>query len=112
MDSIGNGEDRGCGRGYFLGVMLSPACSLIGGLFNHEEPKSITRETPIKDEWSAYLQSLEGHSDGVNSMAFKRDSTWLASTSYDRTIKIWDASSGKCLQTLMRRGGTNARKHT
>lgn len=24
--------------------------------------------TPITDEWSACLQSLEGHSDGVNSM--------------------------------------------
>jgi WD40 repeat protein len=33
-------------------------------------------------------------------VAFSHDSTWLASASVDRTVKIWDASSGACLQTL------------
>jgi WD40 repeat protein len=28
------------------------------------------------------------------------DSTRLASASYDKTVKVWDASSGACLQTL------------
>jgi WD40 repeat protein len=52
------------------------------------------------DEWSACLQTLEGHSDCVNSVAFSHDSALLASASYDNTIKIWDAHSGECLQTL------------
>ncbi|XTI83927.1 hypothetical protein V2W45_1207031, partial [Cenococcum geophilum] len=34
------------------------------------------------------------------SMACSTDSTRLASASYDRKVKIWDASSGACLQTL------------
>jgi WD40 repeat protein len=33
-------------------------------------------------------------------VAFSHDSTQLASASYDKTVKIWDASSGACLQTL------------
>jgi WD40 repeat protein len=33
-------------------------------------------------------------------VAFSHDSTWLASASYDRTVKIWDATSGAYLQTL------------
>ncbi|KAJ6284342.1 hypothetical protein J3E71DRAFT_377951, partial [Bipolaris maydis] len=45
-------------------------------------------------------QTLEGHSSGLSSVAFSHDSTWLASTSGDSTIKIWDASSGKCLHTF------------
>jgi WD40 repeat protein len=50
--------------------------------------------------WSPCLQTLEGHSDRVWSVAFSPDSARLASGSADRTVKIWDASSGKCLQTL------------
>ena len=46
------------------------------------------------------LQTLEGHSAWVHSVAFSHDSTRLASVSDDNTIKIWDASSGECLQTL------------
>jgi WD40 repeat protein len=36
----------------------------------------------------------------VNSVAFSHDSTRLASASGDSTVKIWDASSGACLQML------------
>ncbi|OCK73180.1 hypothetical protein K432DRAFT_313490, partial [Lepidopterella palustris CBS 459.81] len=46
------------------------------------------------------LQTLEGHIDKVWSVAFSHDSTRLATSSWDKTVKIWDASSGKCLQTL------------
>jgi hypothetical protein len=33
-------------------------------------------------------------------VAFSHDSAQLASASHDNTVKIWDASSGACLQTL------------
>jgi WD40 repeat protein len=46
------------------------------------------------------VQTLEGHSGFVYSVAFSHDSTRLASASDDNTVKIWDASSGVCLQTL------------
>ncbi|KAH6661852.1 WD40-repeat-containing domain protein, partial [Halenospora varia] len=48
----------------------------------------------------ACVQTLEGHSDSITSVAFSHDSTRLASASRDSTAKIWDASSGACLQTL------------
>jgi predicted NACHT family NTPase len=43
---------------------------------------------------------LEGHSAAVNSVVFSHDSTRLASASCDCTMKVWDSSSGACLQTL------------
>src|SRR5205085_884878 len=46
------------------------------------------------------LQTLAGHSQSVNSVAFSHNSAWLASASTDNTAKIWDTSSGECLQTL------------
>src|ERR1700743_2035813 len=81
-------------------LVFSPTRSLIRGLFRHEEPKWITIQPSMRDEWSACLQTLEGHSNWVGSVPFSHDSTRLASASHDRTVKIWEASSGRCLQTL------------
>jgi len=85
---------------YASALVFSPARSLTRGLFKKEEPKWITIKPAIRDEWSACLQTLEGHSDSVRSVAFSHDSTRLASASDDNMVKIWDASSGDCLQTL------------
>src|SRR5687768_16914678 len=85
---------------YASALLFSPTGSVIRQLFQHEEPKIISVRPALSDGWSACLQTLEGHSDCVTSMAFSHDSTRLASASGDRTVKIWDASSGACLQTL------------
>ncbi|KAH5722255.1 hypothetical protein HBI17_253400 [Parastagonospora nodorum] len=85
---------------YASALLFSPTGSLIRQLFQHEEPEAISIRPALSDGWSACLQTLEGHSDEVWSVAFSHDSTRLASASYDRTVKIWDASSGACLQTL------------
>ena len=54
----------------------------------------------VENNWNALLQTLEGHSDWVNAVAFSRDGRTLASGSWDKTIKLWEAGSGKLLQTL------------
>ena len=54
----------------------------------------------MEEGWSACLQTLEGYSDCVQSVAFSYDSKLIASASYGSTVKVRDASSGKCLQTL------------
>src|ERR1700722_6784646 len=87
-------------QAYASALVFSPARSLIKSLFRHEEPSWISIYPPMPAEWSACLQTLEGHSSFVRSVAFWHDSTRLASASLDNTVKIWDASSGVCLQTL------------
>ncbi|XTI92244.1 WD40 repeat-like protein [Cenococcum geophilum] len=82
------------------GVISMAELRLVRRLFQHEEPEWIIIKPAMGDGWSACLQTLEGHSDYVSSVAFSHDSARLASASNDRTVKIWDASSGACLQTL------------
>jgi WD40 repeat protein len=85
---------------YASALLFSPTGSLIRQLFQHEEPKAIRIRPTLSKGWSACLQTLEGHSSEVSSVAFSHDSTRLASASYDNTVKVWDVSSGACLQTL------------
>jgi WD40 repeat protein len=85
---------------YASALLFSPARSLIRCYFKEEEPNLIVIKPAMRDEWSACLQTLEGHSSGVHSVAFSHDSARLASASDDNTVKIWDTSSGECLQTL------------
>ncbi|KAF2806410.1 uncharacterized protein BDZ99DRAFT_501246 [Mytilinidion resinicola] len=87
-------------QAYASALLFSPARSQIRSLFKMEELSQIKIKPSIGDEWSACLQTLEGHSSFVSSVAFSHDSIRLASASDDRTVKIWDASSGACLSTL------------
>jgi WD40 repeat protein len=87
-------------QAYGSALLFSPNQSLVRRLFWHEGPQCIALKPGMSDEWGACLQTLEGHSDWVNSVAFSHDSTRLASASDDSTVKIWDASSSARLQTL------------
>jgi WD40 repeat protein len=46
------------------------------------------------------LKTLHGHTDGISSVAFSPDGLWSVTGSYDHTVKIWEAATGKELRTL------------
>jgi WD40 repeat protein len=86
---------------YASALLFSPTGSLIRQLFKHEsEEVGIKIKPAMSESWSACLQTLEGHTDRVTCVAFSNNSIQIASASRDKTIKIWDLSSGACLQTL------------
>ncbi|KAF4996280.1 hypothetical protein FDECE_12524 [Fusarium decemcellulare] len=74
----------------------------------------LSRRSSTVDIWDAVegtlLQDLSGHEDDVNAIAISHKTNKLASASKDRTVKIWDAPTGKpvCVHTL--RGHTKAVK--
>jgi len=48
----------------------------------------------------AALQTLEGHSGWVDSVAFSLDGQRVVSGSNDRTMRLWDIATGAALQML------------
>ncbi|MBD2028165.1 WD40 repeat domain-containing protein [Leptolyngbya sp. FACHB-711] len=46
------------------------------------------------------LQTFEGHTSWIWSLAFSPNSKQLVSGSYDATVKLWDIETGNCLKTL------------
>jgi len=85
---------------YASALIFSPFCSLTREQWKKEEPEWVITKPFVASDWSPCLQTLEGHGGGVTSVVFSHDSRWLASASYDRTVKIWDAETGKCFRTL------------
>jgi len=46
------------------------------------------------------MRSLQGHTDWVTALAFSPDGQMLASSSLDRTIKLWNRTTGQLLHTF------------
>ncbi|KAK7571598.1 hypothetical protein V3481_018809 [Fusarium oxysporum f. sp. vasinfectum] len=87
-------------QAYASALVFSPEHSLIREVFKKEEPNWMTSKPRMEADWNACLQTLEGHSDLVSLVAFSADGQRLASGSYDKTVKIWDTTTGACMQTL------------
>lgn len=85
---------------YASALLFSPSRSLIKRLFNEQSLTYVEINPAIQERWNACLLTIEGHRGGVNSVIFSHDSARLASASYDKTIKVWNASTGECIQTL------------
>jgi COMPASS component SWD3 len=47
------------------------------------------------------IRVLPAHSQPVTAVCFSRDSTLIASSSYDGLIRIWDTGNGQCLKTIV-----------
>jgi len=46
------------------------------------------------------LRTLEGHSRYVNAVSWSSDGSRVCSGSSDKTVRVWEVSSGECIRTL------------
>jgi len=52
--------------------------------------------------------TLTGHQDWIQSLAFSPDGKWFASASLDRSIRLWETNNGSLLGTLQQSYAVNA----
>ncbi|GLA33115.1 hypothetical protein AnigIFM63326_002394 [Aspergillus niger] len=85
---------------YSSGLIFAPHRSLIRETFERELPAWLSRGPKVEEYWDPEMQTLEGHSGLVDSVAFSGDGQLLASGSHDKTIKLWDTATGALKHTL------------
>lgn len=79
---------------YASALVFSPKASKIRSLSQHYMPRWITQRPVAEQDWTSELSVLEGHTDGIKSVAFSPTDNLVVSTSDDKTARLWDYITG------------------
>jgi WD40 repeat protein len=84
-------------------IVFAPEQSVVRRTFRQQFPAWLALPPNVDSDWDSCIQTLEGHSSSVDSVAFSRLKT-LVSGSSNETIKLWDMVTGAYTATLKGHG--------
>ncbi|KAH3938604.1 hypothetical protein HBH53_249210 [Parastagonospora nodorum] len=85
---------------YYGALVFATKQSIVRHLFKGEMPEGVQVKRGLVEDWGPLLQTLEGHTSRVSSVAFSAAGDRLASASHDQTVRVWDEKTGQPLHTL------------
>lgn len=85
---------------YASALIFSPINSLVRKCYANQLPSWVTLSPEPRENWSNCVFTLEGHQDEITQIAFSPDGKYLASSSHDKTVMIWDLATGALQFTL------------
>ncbi|KIM89872.1 hypothetical protein PILCRDRAFT_812653 [Piloderma croceum F 1598] len=77
---------------YTTALPFTPANTSIHKKFCHNHWLKVV--CGVEKTWPRQLLQFQGHNDVVYSVAFSPDGSKIVSGSFDKTIRVWDASTG------------------
>lgn len=99
IQSHGSIIERAPLQAYASALAFTPTTSEVrAAQWKHRLP-FIKLLAGVKTHWGAHRQTLDGHSE-VTSLAFSPDGRMLAAGLYDKTIRLWEVSTGSYKRTL------------
>ncbi|KAK3905905.1 NWD2 protein [Staphylotrichum tortipilum] len=88
---------------YHSAIVFTPEQSVVRSTFQHQFPAWLALPPGVDLDWDACIQTLEGHSNWVSTVAFSHDSKTLASGE-DNTWITWDSHNFLWLPPTYRPG--------
>ena len=80
---------------YLSAMAQTPSNSPLHSLWVDHLQKHISVTSGHPATWPAQVHVLEGHAKSVTSVAYSPDGRYIASDSWDRTIRVLDATTGQ-----------------
>lgn len=76
-------------------LLFAPSSSMVRQTFGNLLERHFRTMACVPRHWTAEIQILEGHEDGVTGLVCSLDGKTIVSCGYDCSIRLWDTATGE-----------------